>query len=161
MRHVRPIARLLLVSAVVAAAGTASAEDAAPPPNPQYDEALAAAAGADDYGMRRYVLVILKTGPTPVAAGPERDAMFRGHFANMTRLAEEGKLVLAGPLDGKDGRRGLFVLDVAEIAEAEALAATDPVLQRGEMVAEYHKFYGTAALRFVNETHEKLAKKNF
>lgn len=108
--------------------------------------------------MRQYVLVILKTGPTPVPAGPERDAMFRGHFANIERLAAEGKLLLAGPLDGKDGWRGLFVLDVAEIAEAEALAATDPVIQNGEMVAECHQFYGSAALRFVDEMHRKLVR---
>jgi hypothetical protein len=79
----------------------------------------------------------------------------------MQRLADEGKLVLAGPLDGKDGWRGLFVFDVAEIAEAEALTATDPVIQNGEMIAECHRFYGSAALRFVNETHGKLAKKSF
>ena len=56
--------------------------------------------GADDYGMRQYVLVILKTGPTRVPDGEERDAMFRGHFANMQRLSKEGKLALAGPFDG-------------------------------------------------------------
>ena len=111
--------------------------------------------------MRHYVLVILKSGPTPVPAGPERDEMFRGHFANMKRLAEEGKLLLAGPFDGKDGWRGMFVFDVAAIADAEALVATDPVIRNGEMVAECHAYYGSAALRFVNETHEKLAKRSF
>ncbi len=30
--------------------------------NPNYDEALAKKLGADDYGMKQYVLVILKTG---------------------------------------------------------------------------------------------------
>lgn len=156
MRRVLPLLLLLPL-----AAAAALAADPAPAPPPTYDAELAARAGADERGMRQYVLVILKTGPTPVPAGPERDAMFRGHFANMQRLADEGKLVLAGPLDGKDGWRGLFVLDVAEIAEAEALAATDPVIQNGEMVAECHQFYGSAALRFVNEMHPKLAKKGF
>jgi hypothetical protein len=33
-------------------------------------------------GMRQYVLVVLKTGPNKLPAGPERDAMFKGHFAN-------------------------------------------------------------------------------
>jgi len=155
----RRVARLLF--ALPLAATAAFAEAPAAPPPPTYDAELAARAGADELGMRRYVLVILKTGPTPVPAGPERDAMFRGHFANMRRLADEGKLVLAGPLDGKDGWRGLFVFDVADVAEAEALTATDPVIQNGEMIAECHRFYGSAALRFVNETHGKLAKKSF
>jgi len=126
-----------------------------------YDEALATRLGADEYGMRRYVLVVLKTGPNKMAPGPERDEMFRGHFANMKRLAAEGKLVLAGPFDGVDGWRGLFVFAVSDIDEARQLAATDPVLVNGEMVAEYHKYYGSAALMLVTELHDKLAKKRF
>ncbi len=129
------------------------------PPSATYDETLAARFGADDYGMRPYVLVILKTGPNKMPAGPARDEMFRGHFANMKRLSDDGKLVLAGPLDGVDGWRGLFVFAVRDIDEAKALAATDPVLVKGEMVAEYHRYYGSAALVGVREIHERLAKK--
>lgn len=155
-------AGLALALPLLAFAASAVAQDEpAPPPNPAYDEALAEKVGADEYGMKSYVLVILKTGPTPVPAGPERDAMFRGHFANMKRLIEEGKLVLAGPLDGVDGWRGLFIFDTDDLEEAEALVATDPVVQNGEMVPELHKYYGSAALRFVEEMHGKLAKKSF
>lgn len=123
-----------------------------------YDAALAQSLGADDRGMRSYVLVILKTGPTPVPAGPERDEMFKGHFANITRLAKDGTLALAGPLDGVDGWRGLFVMAVAEVEEAKKHVATDPVITKGEMVAEYHKYYGSAALMLVGRTHEKIIK---
>lgn len=139
----------------------AMAQEDAQPASPLYDAALAQKVGADERGMRKFVLVILKTGPTRVPDGPERDAMFRGHFANMTRLAEAGQLVLAGPLDGVDGWRGLFVFAVEEIAAAEQLVATDPVIQQGEMVAEYHAFYGSAALMEINDLHERIAKKNF
>jgi len=160
MRRASTLAPLVFALPILVTGGLAVlAQEPELPPNPAYDETLARAAGADEYGMRSYVLVILKTGPTPVPAGPGRDEMFRGHFANMKRLADEGKLVLAGPFDGEDGWRGMFVYDVAEIAEAEALVATDPVVQRGEMVPEFHKYYGTAALRFVAETHKKLSKK--
>ena len=62
----------------------------------EYDAALAERLGADQHGMRPYVLVILKTGSTRVPDGPERDAMFAGHFANMERLAEEGNSRLRG-----------------------------------------------------------------
>ena len=130
------------------------------PAPPMFDEALARSTGADDYGMRSYVLVILKTGPTPVPAGPERDAMFRGHFANMQRLSAEGVLAHAGPLDGVDGWRGLFILAVTDVDAAKVHVATDPVIVRGEMVAEYHKHYGSAALMTLRETHEKVAKKS-
>ena len=137
----------------------ALAPAAAQQPGPTYDAELAARAGADERGMRGYVLVVLKTGPTRVPDGPERDEMFRGHFANMKRLSDEGKLVLAGPFDGVDGWRGLFVFAVKDVEEARQLAASDPVLVKGEMVAEYHRYYGSAALMLVPELHHKLAKK--
>ena len=111
--------------------------------------------------MRRYVLVVLKTGPNKLPAGPERDEMFRGHFANMKRLAAEGKLALAGPFDGVDGWRGLFIFAVADIDEAKQLTATDPVIIKGEMVAEFHKYFGSAALMLVNGLHAKVARKAF
>jgi uncharacterized protein YciI len=128
---------------------------------PAFDAEMAKAVAADDYGMRRYVLVILKTGPTPLPAGPQRDEVFKGHFANMSRLAAEGKLAFAGPLDGVDGRRGIFVMAVPDIEEAKKLAATDPVLASGEMVAEYHRLYGSAALMLVNEQHKRVQKRSF
>lgn len=129
--------------------------------NPAYDEELAHTVGADERGMKSYVLVILKTGPNKVPAGAERDEMFSGHFANMTRLSAEGKLALAGPLDGVDGWRGLFILAVSEIEEAKKLVATDPVVIKGEMSAEYHKYYGSAALMLVRDAHKKVARKQF
>ncbi|MGQ0540968.1 MAG: YciI family protein [Blastocatellia bacterium] len=130
-------------------------------PSSKFDAALAKKLGADEMGMKQYVLVILKTGPTRVADGEERNKMFAGHFANMKRLAAEGKLAIAGPLDGVDGWRGLFVLAVSDIEEAKKLVATDPVIIKGEMIAEYHKWYGSAALMMINETHEKIAAKSF
>jgi uncharacterized protein YciI len=150
---------LLLMSGTCASAQPAGAASAPAPAG--YDAALAGSVGADDYGMRRYVLVILKTGPTPMAAGVQRDAMFQGHFANMKRLAGEGKLALAGPLDGVDGWRGLFVMAVPDIESAKQLVATDPVIINGEMVAEYHRYYGSAALMLVNAQHDKVAKQQF
>ena len=147
----------VMLTAMLALAQASFAQDAPPP---EYDEALARSVGADERGMRSYVLVILKTGPNRVPDGPERDEMFRGHFANMQRLSDEGKLALAGPLDGVDGWRGLFVLAVSDLEEAKKLAATDPVIIKGEMVAEYHKYYGSAALMMVRDGHKRVAKKS-
>ncbi|TSA10295.1 MAG: hypothetical protein D4R74_15030 [Betaproteobacteria bacterium] len=137
------------------------AQTSAETAKPKFDPELARTVGADDYGMRKYVLVILKTGPNKLPAGPERDDMFKGHFANINRLAKEGKLALAGPFDGADGWRGLFVLAVADIEEARKLVATDPVIIKGEMIAEYHRYYGSAALMLVNDAHDRVAKKGF
>jgi uncharacterized protein YciI len=142
----------------VLAGGFAAVSVAAEPAAPAYDAQLASKLGGDENGMRQYVMVILKTGPTPRAKGPERDEMFKGHFANIQRLAAAGRLVLAGPFDGVDGWRGMFVFAVKDIDEAKELTATDPVIASGEMVAEFHKYYGSAALMQVNETHNRIVK---
>lgn len=126
-----------------------------------FDAALAERVGADEHGMRAYVLVILKTGPKRVPDGDARKAMFAGHFANMERLSREGKLALAGPFsEDPDGWRGLFVLATDDLEEARRLVATDPVIVNGEMVAEYHRWYGSAATMLVGEWHERIARKD-
>jgi uncharacterized protein YciI len=150
---------MLLVAAALLNLPGHAQETPAPAAAPAYDAALAQSLGASDQGMRAYVLVLLKTGPKPVPKGAERDKMFAGHFANMERLARDKKLVAAGPLDGVDGLRGMFVFATASLDEAKALVATDPVIVQGEMVAEYHKFFSTAALMAVADIHQRIIKK--
>lgn len=154
MRLISGSAVAAILLAITCAAGAQSEV-----PSAAYDESLAKSVGADERGMRSYVLVILKTGPNKAPAGPERDEMYRGHFANMKRLSDAGKLVQAGPLDGVDGWRGLYVFAVADIEEAKALVATDPVVAKGEMVPELHRYYGTAALMMIPGLHAKVSKK--
>jgi uncharacterized protein YciI len=152
MRKLNGLTAMMLVCGFAAVAVAADA------PAPGYDAQLATKLGADDHGMRQYVMVILKTGPAPKPKGPERDAMFKGHFANIQRLADAGKLALAGPFDGVDGWRGMFIFAVKDIDEAKQLTATDPVIASGEMIAEYHQYYGSAALMQVSETHKRITK---
>lgn len=156
--HVGLLAGML--SLVTAGAASAQAAAAAPPAA-AYDAALATRLGADARGMRQYVLVILKSGPTKVPAGTARDEMFKGHFANIERLAKAGKLAVAGPFGANDdGWRGLYLFAVGTVDEARTLVATDPVIVKGEMVAEFKPWYGTAALMVVPETHEAIVKKD-
>ena len=42
---------------------------------------------------------------------------------------------------------------------APPLASTDPVIINGEMVAEYHKLFGSAGLMAVTDIHAKIKKK--
>lgn len=153
--------KLLVALTLCLSLGLSPGQTLSVPPKPAFDAELAKTVGADDYGMRAYVLVVLKTGPTPLPAGKERDEMFKGHFANINRLASEGQLALAGPFDGVSGWRGLFIFAVPDIEEAKRLTSMDPVISSGEMVAEYHKYYGSAALMLVNNAHGRVAKKSF
>ena len=149
--------KTLLALAFCVASASAFAQETTKPPT--FDADLASKTGADAHGMRRYVLVILRTGPTRVPDGKKRDAMFAGHFANMERLAKQGQLALAGTFgENNEGWRGLFVFAVADIEEAKALVATDPVIIQGEMVAEYHSWYGSAATVLLPGLHEQLVR---
>jgi uncharacterized protein YciI len=150
---------LLIFAGMLSLSSFAQTTEKALTTNPKYDAEAVQRLGADQRGMRSYVLVVLKTGPNKIATGKERDDMFAGHFANIKRLAAEGKLVLAGPFDGVDGWRGLFIFAVKDIEEAKQLTATDPVIIKGEMIAEYHKWYGTAAVMDVARIHETLTEK--
>lgn len=147
--------KVLGAALLAAAAISGQAQTAAPV---SYDAELAKSLGGNENGMRKFVFVVLRTGPNKVPAGSERTEMFAGHMANIQRLANERKLAYAGPLDGVDGARGIFVFAVESIEEAKALVATDPVIIKGEMVAEYHMHYGSAALMMVNQIHNQITK---
>ena len=125
-----------------------------------YDPELAKRLGADERGMKSYVLCILKTGPKDAEVqGDARKEIFAGHFANIGRLAGEGKLVVAGPF-GKNDRsyRGLYIFNVATVEEAEKLVVLDPAVKAGVFVYELTPWYGTAAMMVVNETHQRIEK---
>src|SRR5690606_2949186 len=81
--------------------------------NPNYDAALAEKLGADDNGMKGYVLVILKTGSNTTDDKEFVSNAFRGHLDNIKRLVDEGKLIVAGPLGKNENTyRGIFILNV-------------------------------------------------
>src|ERR1700675_1414822 len=74
----------------------------------KYDSVLAKKLKADDYGMKNYVFVLLKPGSNTSADKVTEDSLFHGHMNNITRLAGNGSLVLAGPFVKNDLYRGLF-----------------------------------------------------
>jgi len=129
-------------------------------PKPTYDAELAKKLGADELGMRQYVMCFLKTGPLKVEDKAKQGELMKGHFGMINRLAKEGKLILAGPfMDGGD-LRGIYLFNVKTTDEAKALTETDPSIKEGYFKVEFVKWYGSAALMEVNSTHTKIAKKN-
>lgn len=129
---------------------------------PKFDAELAKRLGADKYGMKKYVFAALKTAANaPTFSKEESGKIFAGHMANMNRLAEEGKLVVAGPFsDPKKMYRGLFILNVTTVEEAEKLINTDPVVKSGMMVVDLVPWWGSPALMDTNRVHKLIAKEN-
>ena len=138
----------------------ASAQKTVAPVNPNYDEALAKRLGADERGMREYVMCFLKTGSLKVDDAAQRAELMKGHFGMINRLANEGKLILAGPFSNGGDFRGIYVFDVKTIEEAQKLTETDPSIKEGYFKVEFIKWYGSAALMDVNNIHKKIAKTN-
>ena len=129
--------------------------------NPRYDKALADSLGADDYGMKMYVLVLLKTGPVTLDK-QQTDSLFAGHMSNMGVLVEKGKLLVAGPLKkNEQNYRGIFILNVPTIEEARTLLQTDPAVKAGLLDADLYNWYGSAALKMYLPYSDKVGKSSF
>lgn len=127
--------------------------------NPDYDSTLAQKLGADDYGMKSYVFVILKTGSNTTTDKAFIDSCFAGHMVNINRLVNEGKLIVAGPF-GKNNNayRGLFILNVINIEEAQKIVQTDPAINSKLLDADLYSWYGSAALSEYLEAALKIGK---
>lgn len=125
----------------------------------KYDENLAKSLKADEYGMKKYVFCLLKSGTNTTASKEETKKLFEGHMANINKLAKEGKLVVAGPFMKNDRNyRGIYIFNVETIEEAKALVATDPAINANLLEAELTPWYATAALQETLKIHEKIAK---
>lgn len=69
---------------------------------------------------------------------PATEALQKAHMANINRLADMKKLVVAGPFGGNGNMRGIFVFKVASLEEAKVLAETDPSVQAGRLAIDMH-----------------------
>lgn len=161
MKTTKNIFGMLAMASLAAICGFAQTPEK-PTKNPNYDSALARKLGADKMGMRSYVLAILKTGPKDAEIkGKDREDLFKGHFANINRLAKEGLLSVAGPFGKNDKTfRGLYIFNVKTAEEAQALVNTDPVIKAGVMIFDLIPWYGSAALMEVNRIHGVISEDN-
>ena len=90
------------------------------------------------YEMKTYQMVFLYKGENRNQDSLEVEKIQAGHMANIQRLADEGKLIVAGPfLDDKD-LRGIFIFDSESEAEVKALVESDPAIMAGRLRYEIH-----------------------
>jgi uncharacterized protein YciI len=130
--------------------------------NPNYDSDLATKFGADDYGMKKYIFVILKTGSNESDNKALKDSCFSGHLNNIDRLVKEKKLIVAGPMvKNEKSYRGIFILDVSTIEDANLLLETDPAIKAKFLEPEFYQWYGSAALPEYLEASDKVWKIGF
>lgn len=125
-----------------------------------YDSTMAAGVGADQYGMKRYVMAFLKRGPNRGQDSLTAANLQKAHMQNINRMANEGKLVLAGPFFDDGDVRGIYIFNVSTVEEARALTETDPAIQAGRLAMELHPWYGSAVLPLITPLHRRLEKKS-
>ena len=126
-----------------------------------YDSTLAKKLGADELGMRQYVLVFLKKGPNRLTDSLARVKLQKAHLENIGRLAKMGKLILAGPFMDNQEIRGIYLFAVSSVEEAKELTQTDPAVKAGSLIMELHPWYGSAALMELPNIHPLIQKKSF
>jgi len=115
---------LVLVAATALRAQPPPATEPAKPAEPKFE-------------MTTYYFCLLTKGANPGQLTREQARPHQqGHMDNIKRLADAGKLLVAGPFaDGGDWR-GIFILKCASLDEAKALVATDPAVVAGLLNAE-------------------------
>lgn len=106
-----------LVTLLLTVCGNARAQEAYPQP-------------AD---LQMFYIYFLNKGPA-AASRAEMAALQDGHLANLYRLAQEGKLHLAGPLTDGGAHRGIGVMATDSIEEAQQWMADDPMIKSGHLV---------------------------
>jgi len=109
--------------------------------------AFAGAAQSPDVGpggweMTTYYVGFLYRGAlwTP-GETPESRKLQEEHMANIRRMGEAGKLVIAGPFTDDGELRGLYVFRAASAEEARALVESDPAVKAGRLRFEIHPWY--------------------
>lgn len=128
--------------------------------NPKYDAELASKLGADEYGMKKFVFVILKTGRNQSTDKALKESCFAGHMKNIDRLVKENKLIVAGPIGKNENEyRGIFILDLDSTEEAQELLQSDPAIKAEFLEPELYIWYGSAALPEYLEASDKIWKK--
>ncbi len=128
---------------------------------PKIDTMMIKRTGADAYGMKKYVICFLKTGPNKSLSADSTKKIVAAHLKNIQNLSNQGKLVLAGPFTDGTELEGIFIFNVTTVEEAKKLTDTDPGVQAGIFSVELHPWYGSAVLMDVPLLHTKIQVKSF
>lgn len=127
----------LAVTSLLVSPSAARSQDAPPASEP-------APQAAAPMEFDTYQLVLLVRPAERAELPPERvQEIQAAHIGHLTRMAEEGHLVAAGPFgDQEDERfRGLALYRVGSVEEARRLAEADPAVLAGRLEVEVMNWY--------------------
>lgn len=93
------------------------------------------------FEMKQYYLVLLKRGPNQGQDSASLAALMKEHLGHLTRMYDEGKLSMCGPLGVDNDIRGICVYHIDNMEEVKKLANSDPAVKAGRLVAEVLPWY--------------------
>lgn len=96
---------------------------------------------AKKYEMKMYYLVFLKKGVNRTQDSVTVKKLQEGHMAHLSKMAESGKMDIAGPVNSDGDLRGICIYNTATKEEAEKLANEDPMVKAGRLAVEVLPFY--------------------
>ena len=112
--------------------------------HPWWSEDIYKKAATSPLKMETVYFGFLKRGPNRKPGDgetPEVQELQKAHLANINRLAETKKLVMAGPFGDDGDYRGIFVFRVGSFNEAQDLAATDPMIKIDRLRLDLHPWH--------------------
>jgi len=88
---------------------------------------------------QKFTMVFLNTDPNrPELPQKIIDSLQTAHLANIQRLSNEGKLLIAGPFDGGGG---IFVLATDSKDTAKAWLSTDPAIRSKRWIVDAYRYF--------------------
>jgi hypothetical protein len=131
------ITRLLLIVPFCCFAAALFAEE--PKPTPSVTPPTNAPIEFDSF----IVVLLLRPPNAPELPKAQLDELQEKHIANIHRLADEGKLLKAGPMEDASGRnvRGMYILKTDSVDQAREWVATDPTVKAGRLAPEFLKWF--------------------
>jgi uncharacterized protein YciI len=102
-----------------------------------------AAPQEEGFEMKQYYFVMLTKGERrhEITDTNQLKEIQKGHLANINRLAEMGKIVVAGPFGDNGNWRGIFIFDCPTEEEVKELLNTDPAIKAGRLAYEIHPWW--------------------
>lgn len=89
-----------------------------------------------EMSLKRYWMVLLKKGPHRQHSKTDAAKIQAAHMANLGRIAETGKLALAGPFGDNGDLRGILIVDSPDSMEVVDMVKADSAVVTGRLVYE-------------------------
>lgn len=91
--------------------------------------------------LKKYWMVMLKKGTERAQNDSTAKLIQKGHLEHMDKMANEKKLVMAGPMGDDGSVRGICIYDVETEEEVRKYCEADPAVQAKRLSYEIHPWY--------------------